>query len=120
MLKLEIGKSPFWIDLPMGVRFHVKPATPAIMLGARYQVSAHLKESSDAALGFGDITSELVSRIGELAVFEWDGVGDQDGKDLECNPENVRAVLLSTWLIAEEFDKQYLSKFYEIENEKNV
>ena len=119
MLKLEIGKSPFWIDLPLGVRFHVKPATPAIMLGARYQVSATLKDSSND-LGFGDITSELVARIGELAVFEWDGVGDQDGKALECTPENVRAVLTSTWLIAEEFDKQYLSKFYEIENEKNV
>jgi len=116
MLNLKIAKESFWIDLPLGVRFHVKPATPAIMLGARYRVSSSLKESD----GFGEITAELIAEIGSLSVIEWDGVGNQDGNALECTPENVKAVLLSEWQIAESFDKQYLSRFYEIENEKNV
>jgi hypothetical protein len=120
MLNLKIDKSSFWVDLPLGVRFHVKPATPAIMLGARYRVSSHVKESSDPSIGFGEITSELIASIGELSVIEWEGVGNHEGNALECTPENVKAVLLSSWQIAEEFDKQYLSKFYEIENEKNV
>lgn len=116
MFNLKIDKESFWLDLPHSVRFHVKPATPAIMLGARYKVSASLKDSD----GFGEITSELIASIGELSVFEWVGVCNEEGGALECTPENVKAVLLSSWQIAEEFDKQYLSKFYEIENEKNV
>lgn len=116
MLNLKIDKSSFWIDLPLGVRFHVKPASPAIMLGARYKVSSTLKTSD----GFGEITAELIAEIGSLSVIEWSGVGDQDGNALECTPENVKAALLSEWQIAEAFDKNYLSKFYEVDAEKNV
>ena len=120
MLNLQIEKKSSWIDLPMGVRFLVKPATPAIMLGARYKVSSHVKESDDPSLGFGEITSELIASIGELAVIEWEGVGNHEGNVLECTPENVKAVLLSEWQIAEGFDKKYLSKFYEVDQEKNA
>lgn len=116
MFNLKLDKEPFWIDLPMGVRFHVKPATPAIMLGARYKVSSTAKEPD----GFGEITSNLIAYVGEIAVIGWDGVGNEDGGPLPCTPENVVAVLQSSWQIAEEFDKKYLSKFYEIDNEKNV
>ena len=116
MFNLKIDKEDFWIDLPLGVRFHVKAATPAIMLGARYKVSSSVKDGD----GFGEITSEMIASVAQLAVFEWDGVGDSQGNALECTPENVHAVLSSSWQIAEEFDKKYLSKFYEIELEKNV
>lgn len=116
MFKLNIEKESYWIDLPLGVRFHVKPAKPAIMVGARYKTSSNLTGEDD----FGSITSNLVASIGELSVIGWEGVGDADGKALECTPENVRLVLESSWQMAEAFDKTYLSKFFEIENEKNV
>ena len=116
MFNLKIDKENSWIDLTLGVRFHVRPATPAIMLGARYKVSSEVKDGD----GFGQITSEMIASVGELAVLEWEGVGNDVGEPLECTPKNIHAVLESSWQLAEAFDKQYLSKFYEVELEKNV
>ena len=48
MIDLAIPREPWWLDLPGGVRVHVRPLTTALMLAARQRLRQKDGEHEDA------------------------------------------------------------------------
>lgn len=116
MLRLNLAREPYWLDLGLGVRVRVEPLTTALMVAARSDASVRgLPEGTsddEIAVVFG-------KALAELAVLDWEGVGDADGKPTPVTPEGI-AALLDIWPIFEKFQMGYVAKGLELEQEKNV
>lgn len=115
MIRLDLKREPYWLDLAHGVRLNVRPATTALVMAAR--VTA-LKESQDVE--DSSIRSvALIKKLAELAVIAWESVGDADGNIAEVTPESVSA-LMDLWPIADAFERLYLAPTLLLEQEKNA
>ena len=116
MLRLNLAREPYWLDLGLGVRVRVEPLTTALMVAARSDASVRgLPEgtSDDAvAVVFG-------KALAERAILDWEGVGDADGNPAPLTPEGI-AALLDIWPIFERFQMGYVAKGLELELEKNA
>ena len=121
MIRLDLKREPYWLDLGHGVRVLVRPCTTALMMAARV---AALRESGDAegtdpvdAAGFR--TATLVKTLARLAVTAWEGVGDADGNPVDVTAEGV-AALLDLWPLAEAIERLYLAPALLVDSEKNA
>jgi len=112
MIKLNLKREDYWLDLGHGVRVKVHPASTALVMAAR--VSA-LKEEGDDA---GSRSAALIKRLAMLAVTEWEGVGGEDDKLAEVTDEAV-AALMDLWPLADAFERLYLGPSLVLEQEKN-
>jgi hypothetical protein len=116
MLRLDLARDPYWLDLGHGVRLHVEPLTTALMAAAR----------GDAALAAlpDDVGKEpmaitLAKAVARLVVTDWEGVGDAGGKPVPVTPGGVEA-LLDLWPVFEAFQARYLARHLMLEQEKNA
>jgi hypothetical protein len=103
MLRLDFHAEPHWLTLIGGVRVKVRPFTAGLVAAARAGVSR---------VGLADADLEerfvaLVVELGVLAVLEWEGVGDTEGKPAPCTPETIRATL-SIYLVNNAFRRLYV------------
>ena len=116
MLKLNLARTPYWLDLGLGVRVHVEPLTTARRVAARSD-----PEVRDLPEGTADdaIAVIFARAIAQRAVLDWEGVGDADGNPTPVTPEGITA-LLDIWPIFEKFQMGYVAKGLEIESEKNA
>ncbi len=116
MIRLELSNEPAWLDLGHGVRVQLRPLTTALMVAARGDpaVQALGEEAGDeeSALAFA-------KALARVAILDWEGVGDADGKPIEPNPEAIDA-LLDLWPLFEAFQTGYVAKGLLLEQEKNV
>lgn len=116
MLRLNLAREPYWLDLGLDVRVRVEPLTTALMVAARSDpaVRGLPEETSDdeIAVIFGKV-------LAERAILDWEGVGDADGNPTPVTPEGI-AALLDIWPIFEEFQMGYVAKGLELEQEKNA
>lgn len=139
MLKLNLQKEPYWINLPAGVKVLVRPLTSAIMNAAQSSVIKEitsmrkkLEESNDQTplfdlpnlddeqIRFGLSESLLVREIGKLAVIEWQGVMQPDSEiPAEVNEKTI-SELLDIWFVAQAFWKKYTDKLEELVFEGNA
>jgi len=141
MLKLNLQKEPYWIDLPAGVKIKVRPLTSAIMNAAQSSVVKQItnirkrlesKDESqtplfedlpnldDEQIRFGLSESLLVKEIGKLAVIEWQGVMQPDSEiPAEVNEKTI-SELLDIWFVAQAFWKKYTDKLEELVFEGNA
>jgi hypothetical protein len=120
MIRLELKREPYWLDLGHGVRVHVLPCTTALVMAARAAVARGA--DADAAQdenAVGERTAALVKTLARLSVDDWEGVGDADGKPAKVTPEGVEA-LMDLWPIAESFERQYLGPALLLDAEKNA
>ncbi len=94
----------------------LRPLTTALMVAARGDpaVQALGEEAGDeeSALAFA-------KALARVAILDWEGVGDADGKPIEPNPEAIDA-LLDLWPLFEAFQTGYVAKGLLLEQEKNV
>ncbi len=116
MLKLNLSRTPHWLDLGCGVRLHVEPLTSALMMAARADpaVEALPEDAGNEALALA-----MAKAVARRAVHAWEGVGDAEGRPLPVTPEGVDA-LLEVWPIFEAFQLAYVAKGLVLEQEKNV
>ena len=116
MLRLNLAREPYWLDLGLGVRVRVEPLTTALMVAARGDPAVRgLPEGTsddEIAVIFGKV-------LAERAILDWEGVGDADGNPTPVTPEGI-AALLDIWPIFERFQMGYVAKGLELEQEKNA
>jgi hypothetical protein len=115
MIRLDLKREPYWLDLGHGVRLNVRTASTPIVMAAR--VTA-MKEMSDDA-DVGTRSAALIKKLAELAVIGWEGVGDAEGNSAEVTPEAVSA-LMDLWPMADAFERLYLGPTLLLEQEKNA
>ena len=113
MIRLNLSREPCRLDLGHGVAVTVRPATSALMMAARREAAMNGESGNDERI------SRLVKAIGRLAITEWEGVGDEDGKPVEPSPERINA-LLDLWPMAEAFQRLYLGPALLLDEEKNA
>ena len=116
MLRLNLAREPYWLDLGLGVRVRVEPLTTALMVAARSDpaVRGLPEETTD-----DEIAVVFGKALAERAILDWEGVGDADGNPTPVTPEGI-AALLDIWPIFETFQMGYVAKGLEIESEKNA
>jgi len=117
MLRLDLKREPFWLDLGHGVRLRVRPCTTALMMAAR--AAAARAEPGEAENAVGVRTAALLAALARFAAIEWEGVGDDDGNAAPITSEGVDA-LLALWPMAEAFERLYLAPALLLESEKNA
>jgi hypothetical protein len=116
MLRLNLAREPYWLNLGLGVRVHVEPLTTALMVAARSDPDVR-----DLPEGTSDdaIAVIFARAIAQRAVLDWEGVGDADGNPTPVTSEGI-AALLDIWPIFEKFQIGYVAKGLELEAEKNA
>jgi len=111
MIRLNLKKEPYWLELGYGVKIKVRPATTALIMAARQEASRQEKSESR--------TAALLTHLAKLSILEWEGVGDDKGEETDVTPENIEA-LMDLWPIAETFERDYLAPMLLLDAEKNV
>jgi hypothetical protein len=114
MLRLDLKREPFWLDLGYGVRVFVRPCTTALVMAAR---AAMLRDLDAASVG--ERTAALVKALARLAIEQWEGVGDAEGAPAELSASGVDA-LMDLWPIAEAFERLYFGPALLLDEEKNA
>jgi hypothetical protein len=116
MLRLNLAREAYWLDLGLGVRVRVEPLTTALMVAAR-------SDPAVRSLPEGTSDDEIAVIFGKAlagrAILAWEGVGDAEGNPTPVTPEGI-AALLDIWPIFERFQMGYVAKGLELEQEKNA
>ena len=115
MIRLDLKREPYWLDLPYGVRLHVRPVTTAFIMAARVQTLRGANETDDEATR----SAALIKSLAVLAVIEWEGVGDAEGNPVAITPDAV-AAFMDLWPMANAFERLYLTPALLLEQEKNA
>jgi hypothetical protein len=114
MIKLDLKKEPYWLDLPYGVSIRVKPVTTAFIMAARVQTLKDAAGSEDAAAR----SALLLKNLAVLVIEAWEGIGDDAGNIASVTPEAVKA-FMDLWPMANAFEDLYLTPALTLEAEKN-
>jgi hypothetical protein len=116
MLRLDLARTPHWLDLGHGVRLHVEPLTSALMMAARADPAV---EALPEGAGNEALALAMAKAVARRAVLDCEGVGDAEGRPLPVTPDGVDA-LLEVWPIFEAFQLLYVAKGLVLEQEKNA
>ncbi len=139
MIRLDIKKEPYWLELAAEVRLKVKPLTSAIMHMAQAQAvrtllatqkeRKALLESGGDASHLPDLENEVVrhsvsdvmlnTELARLAILAWENVvvpGTEEPAML--TPEHI-GELMEIWFINQEFGKKYMRQLDLLEAEGN-
>lgn len=120
MLRLNLSTEPRWLDLGHGVRLLVEPLTTAIMLAARSDPTIIAAAGDAEGSASNDDLARIVAKaVARIVVRDWDGIGDEDGKQLALTPEGIDA-LLELWPIFEAFQTKYIAGALILDAEKNA
>lgn len=139
MLKLDLKKAPFWIDLQADARVKVKPLTSALMhmaqadaVRAMLALQAERKARIDAGADVSDLPNlendrvrhalsetALITALAIHAIIAWENVMKPEGGELaELTPANVTD-LMDIWFVNQEFGKKYMRQLDLLEAEGN-
>lgn len=111
MLRLDLKREPYWLDLLPGVRVHVRPCTTAMLMAARAELSRLPRQP-------GEGLAELLRLLALAAIEAWEGIGDEAGAEMPVSPEAITAVM-ELWPFAEAFEARYLGPAMVLDDEKN-
>ena len=131
MLRLNLKKEPYWLDLPSNVRVHIRPLTTAIMTAAQAVVMKHIaalreeirqhEETGRTPWTFPDLENEqtrlgysqslLVKALAVAAIIEWEGVLLPDSDELAPVTEQSVSDLMDIWFIGQQFWDKYTTTF---------
>ena len=116
MIRLDLSREPYWLDLGHDVRLHVAPLTTSLMAAARSDatVTALPEDASNETIAI-----TMAKALARMVVLDWEGVGDAAGEPIPVSPEGVDA-LLDILPIFEAFQLRYVSKGLLLEEEKNA
>jgi len=116
MLKLDLRREPYWLEIGGDVAFYVRPATTAVIMAARAEAG---KDAAGAAPGIGATRAAFLKGAALAAILDWRGVVGADDAPLAVTPEAIGAVM-DLWQVADQFETRFLGPAYELDLEKNV
>jgi len=119
MLQLNLTNTPKWLDLDHGVRVLVAPMSTAVMIAARRDPRVAALGDQIDALNNDDLALVMAKAVARIAITDWDGIGDAEGKPVSVTPEGVDA-LLEVWPLFEAFQTKYVNSGFLLDAEKNV
>ena len=119
MLHLNLSMGPEWLDLGHGVRVLVAPMSTAVMIAARRDPQIAALGDSMETLNNDDLALVMAKAVARIAITDWKGVGDAEGKPVSVTPERIDA-LLEVWPLFEAFQTKYVNSGFLLEQEKNV
>jgi hypothetical protein len=131
MIRLNLKKEPYWLDLPSDVRVHVRPLTTAIMTAAQSTVIKRIKalrdeiklneETGKTPWSFPDLENEearmslsqtlMVKALAIASIIEWEGVMQPDSDEPAAVNEQSISELMDIWFIGQQFWEQYTTSF---------
>jgi hypothetical protein len=112
MLKLNINRDDYWIELDKGIRVQVRPLTTYVMQIAQNNVKRFVKftdpetpeETKNAKL-----QTFLTEELACAAIVDWEGVYTADGSKIaEVNDDTITD-LMSVWYLSQKFFEKYTS-----------
>jgi hypothetical protein len=115
MIRLNLSRTPHWLDLGHGVRVKVRPISTAIFSAAS---SAPEMSALPGEIGVDGRFVALCAAIAKVAILEWEKVADEDGNPAEVTPEGV-AALMDIYPLAKAFAEQYVVPGLMVSAEKN-
>lgn len=139
MIRLDIKKEPYWLELAADVRLKVKPLTSAIMhmaqaeavrtLLAMQKERKTLLESGGDASHLPDLENEFVrhsvsdvvlnTALAKHAILAWGNVlMPETETPATITPEHI-GELMDIWFINQEFGKKYMRQLELLEIEGN-
>lgn len=122
MLRLDLQSDAYWEEFLPGVRLRMKPVSTTLMMQARravaerrraFDLPAPEKETDQEALSM-----EMTAAMAEVAILDWEGVGDADGKAVDVSPGWI-AALMENFMFFQAFQEKYTAKGLMLESEKN-
>lgn len=132
MLRLNLKKEPYWIQLPAAVRVKVRPLTTAVMSAAQSQVIKEIiamREDHKTDLTLPDVDNEqtrlglsealLIKALAHGSIIEWEGVMLPDSDVLAPINDQTVSDLMDIWFVAQEYWKQYTSSLLLLDAEGN-
>jgi len=139
MIRLDLPKEPYWMDMPHGVRLFVRPLTTAVYEAASArgrrlarqlcEEYAEVKAVGGSIEGLPDVSdpdavaglSQLifVQALARSAVVAWEGVAAANGTRAPVTPGNVDALMLHH-RVAEAFVVDYTRTLAELVSEGNA
>lgn len=139
MLKLNLQKEPYWLDLPAQIKLKVRPLSTAVMSAAQHQSIQELlamqeerKTRLEAGADVDDIPNldnpavrrgltetVLIKALARHAILEWEGVMRPDSDaPAEITDQSI-SDLMDVWFVADAFWKQYTRSLDLLESEGN-
>ena len=117
MLRLNLASEPEWLDLGHGVRVRVLPCTSAVMAAARGSEAVEALVAAGASEA--ELALALAKGIAGMAILDWEGVGDADGRPILVSAK-AAAALMDLWPLFEAFQARYVAKGLLLDQEKNA
>jgi len=113
MIRLDLKREPYWLDLAPGVRIRVRPCTTALVMAARAGMIAG-GEDDDNARG-----AAMLKALARVAIVDWEGIGDEAGTAIPPSPERIDA-LLDLYPAFRAFETAYFLPALVLDEEKNA
>jgi hypothetical protein len=113
VIRLDLKREPYWLDLAPGVRIRVQPCTTALVMAARASMIAD-GEGDDNVRG-----AALLKALGRAAIVGWEGIGDEAGNAIPPSPERIDA-LLDLYPAFRAFETAYFLPALVLDAEKNA
>ena len=104
MVRLDLHREPFWVDIGSGARVLLRPQSAALIAAARAmarnQVSLrHIDATEvkvtarDAAIQDARYWVDFISALARLAIIDWTGVGDRTGTPATVSEAGIAALI---------------------------
>jgi hypothetical protein len=118
MIRLDLKREPYWLDLAPGVRIRVRPCTTALVMAARASSTAEPAPGLDP--GDGNARgAALLKAMARVAIVDWEGIGDEAGAAIPPSPERIDA-LLDLYPAFRAFETAYFLPALVLDQEKNA
>jgi hypothetical protein len=114
MIRLDLKREPYWLDLAPGVRIRVRPCTTALVMAARASMTPGGEGEDDNARG-----AALLKAMARVAIVDWEGIGDEAGNAIPPTPERIDA-LLDLYPAFRAFETDYFLPALVLDAEKNA
>ena len=114
MIRLDLKREPYWLDLAPAVRLRVQPCTTALVMAARASMIAGGEGDDDNARG-----AAMLKALAQAAIIDWEGIGDEAGNAIPPTPERIEA-LLDLYPVFRAFETAYFLPALVLDAEKNA
>ena len=114
MIRLDLKREPYWLDLAPAVRLRMRPCTTALVMAARASMIAGGEGDDDNARG-----AAMLKALARVAIVDWEGIGDEAGAPIPPSPERIDA-LLDLYPAFRAFETAYFLPALVLDEEKNV
>ena len=114
MIRLDLKREPYWLDLAPAVRLRMRPCTTALVMAARASMIAGGEGDDDNARG-----AAMLKALARVAIIDWEGIGDEAGAAIPPSPERIDA-LLDLYPAFRAFETGYFLPALVLDEEKNA